>query len=157
MASASNLAVAVHEKRPRARWRWWILVVGLIVGYGLITENKPQRYRDEDAVMEEIARVLRSPVAYQRDEGWSWAPYVTTVYLPRVALDEGTTHDLARLLGRLPKLRDVVTHYVEDQQERVEQLRRELGHPFSVHDDLGASSEEKDSRQKRTYVAGVFR
>lgn len=156
MASTSTFMETVQQRRPRARRWWWLLLVALIVGYGLITENKPQRYHDEDAVMESIARVLKSPVAYQRIEGWSWAPYVTCVYLPRVALDDGKTHELAQLLRRLPKLSDVVTHYVQDQQERVEQLRREIA-PVDVHDDLGASTEEKESRQKHTYVAGVFR
>ena len=137
MVPTTTLTETVQAKRPRTRRRWWLLIIALVVGYGLITENKPRRYQDEDAVMESIARVLKSPVAYQRTEGWSWAPYVTRVYLPRVALDDENAREVAQLLSRLPKLHDVVTHYVQDQQERVEQLRRELA-PVDVFDDLGS-------------------
>lgn len=155
MASTSTPTETVRERRARTRRRWWFLAIGVIVGYSLLTA-KPTRYRDEAAVMEEIAGVLQSPVAYERIEGWSWAPYVTHVYLPRVELDEGRTRELVRLLRRLPKLRDVAAYYIRDQEESVEQLRREIA-PLGVAESMWVSTEDKESRQKRTFVAGIHR
>lgn len=150
----------MQTARKAGRWfrrRWWLVLIVLIVGLNALTDEKPQWYLEETAVMEQVAGLLDSPVPYERLVGWSWARHVTFVVLPRVELDEAKTRRLANLLRELPSLDGVNCHYISEQKERVEQLRRALAGHAGVYEDLGASSEDKDSRQERTHVAGVHR
>lgn len=138
------------------RRRWWLVLIALVLFVSLI-DDKPQWYLDEAAVMEEIANVVDSPVPYERIEGWSWARHVSRVVLPRADLDDEEIHRLTSLLRKLPRLTDVTCYYVREQKHQVEQLRRELRGHATVGTGLWASSEDDESRQERTYVAGIHR
>lgn len=130
----------------------------LVIGYSMLAGDKPQWYRDETAVMEQIAALLDSPVAYERGgSGWSGRRHVSCVYLPRVALDEERTRRLADLLRELPLETGVVSYYLWDQPDRMAQLREALRGHAAVYSDVGVSSMDEEERQEETYVAGIHR
>ena len=140
------------------RRRKWLLLVVLIVGVGALTNRKPQWYLDEAAVMEQVARLLDSPVPYERGgEGWLGAHHVSRVFLPRGELDKEKTRRLASLLRKLPRDTAIVCHYVRDQEDRIEQLRSELAGHAPVFLGPGASSKDIETRQRQTHVAGIHR
>ncbi len=142
----------------KGRRRWWLLLVVLIVGFVALTKQKPQWYLDEAAVMEQVAVLLDSPVPYERGgEGWSWAQHVWSVYLPRVELDKDRTRQLASLLRKLPRTAEIVCYYVWDQEDSIEQLRRELAGHALVSRGPGVSSEDIETLQEHTHVAGIHR
>jgi len=147
----------IRDAASGARRRWWLLAAVLVVGFVVLTKDKPQWYAEETAVMDQVADLLKSPVAYERNgEGWFGAQHVSRVVLPRVQLDEETTGRLAILLRSLPPYTHIVCYYIQDQEDRVEQLVRELGN-YSVSIDPGASSQSIEELQERTYVAGIHR
>jgi hypothetical protein len=140
------------------RRRWWLVVVPLLFGVPALGRFRPQWYLDEAETLERVAALLDSPVPYERNgTGWLSVLHVSRVVLPAAELDEEKTRRLASLLRELPRDTVIVCHYVRGQAGSVELLRRELGGHAIVVDDPGASSQDIETRQERTHVAGIHR
>ena len=143
------------DAMARKRRKWWLVVLLAFAGcYAL--QYKPQRYYDEAATMERIAELLNSPVPYVRQDGLSTRAQVNTVYLPRVELNETTTRELSTLLNHLPYLDTVCVQFIsDDQMKSLDQLKEELPSEVMLAESI-TSTEASESRQARTYVAGIY-